>query len=110
MCKLYKAPVTKGALELRGKFLPITITQQVYTSSPEESRKALVKMARNEVTHQDVQQRLVHAATLHSQGNFLEFSWNECATIWSRAVQSSLPQYWINAAQDTLSNNVNLAL
>ena len=67
-------------------------------------------MARNEIQHQDVEIRCSHAATLIVQGKFLSRS---CDEAWSKAVQSSSSQllkFGINAAQDTLPHNANLAL
>ena len=97
----------------RKKFRPLSMTQRIFTGAPEAPRKTLAKMARNEIHHQDAEFRCSHAATLIIQGKFLSRSCNESALAWSKAVQSSSSQllkFAINAAQDTLPHNANLAL
>ena len=97
----------------RKKFRPATLTQGAFANFPEASRKTLTRMAKNEVQKQDVQKRLAHATSLQVQGKFFQWSCDESALAWSRAVQSSsspLLKFAINAAQDTLPHNANLAL
>ena len=60
----------------------------------------------------EVAEHLAHAATLKVQGWIFEIVDGIAPTIWSKAVQSlpsGLMKFALNAAQDTLPHNVNLA-
>ena len=60
----------------------------------------------------DAQRRLQHARGLEHQGQLLRATDEKAADIWFSAVQlpPQVLSFSLNAAQDTLPHNVNLAL
>ena len=95
------------------KLKPLNFTQKTFTTIPEASRGRLVRTAKKDVEKEDIQKRLAHAATLKVQVKFTALLCEESALVWSRAIQSSpssLLKSTLNAAQDVLPHNANLAL
>ena len=85
----------------------ITATQEVFATAPGASRKALARMAKQEVQQR---KRLTHAASLQVQGKFLQLSSNAAARTWSRAIQSTSSDHLKFAINAALPHNTNLAL
>ena len=94
------------------KFKSATFVQQVFAADPGASSKSLSFRSKKCVQADEVAECLAHAATLKVQGRIFEIVDGIAPTIWSRAVQSlpsGLMKFTLNAAQDTLPHNVNLA-
>ena len=109
--------VSRSALEKESrslvlKFKPATIVQETFAEDPGASYKSLATRSKKSVKSDEVEQRLAHAASLKVQGRLFEIVEEPAAEIWSKAVQSlpsALMKFALNAAQDTLPHNVNLA-
>ena len=94
------------------KFKPVTFVQQVFAADPGASSKSLSLRSKKCVQADEVAERLAYSATLKVQGQIFELVDGIAPTIWSKAVQSlssGLMKFALNAAQDTLPHNVNLA-
>jgi len=94
------------------KFKPATTVQQVFSEEPGASRKSLVTRSKKCVQMVETAERLAHASSLKMQGQLFKTMEKLSAAIWVEAVLS-LPsphmKFALNAAQDTLPHNVNLA-
>ena len=96
-------PIHKPMLRVRG----------TWQMDPGANRKALLKRAKAQVSEFDSEARLEHARSLPHQGQLLRATEDKAAGIWSSAVLQLPPQvlrFSLNAAQDTLPHNANLAL
>ena len=96
-------PIHKPMLRVRGP----------WQTDPGANRKALLKRAKAQVSEFDSEARLEHARSLPHQGQLLRATEDKAAGIWSSAVLQLPPQvlsFSLNAAQDTLPHNANLAL
>ena len=94
------------------KFRPSTIVQQIFSNDPGTSYKSLATKSKKYVQSTEVEERLAHAASQNIQGRLHELVTKPSAEIWSKAVQSlpsHLLKFALNAAQDTLPHNANLA-
>ena len=84
----------------------------MFAADPGASSKSLSLRSKKCVQADEVAERLPHDATLKVQGQIFELVDGIAPAIWSKAVQSlpsGLMKFALNAAQDTLSHNVNLA-
>ena len=109
---LMKNIFDKEAYSKVAKFKPATFVQQVFAADPGASSKSLSLQSKKCIQADEVAKHLAHAATLKVQGQIFEIVDGIAPTIWSKAVQSlpsGLMKFTLNAAQDTLPHNVNLA-
>ena len=92
---------------------PMLVAQAAMVADPGASRKGLAERANRTVTTSKVHERLHHAKSLASQGELHHLVEDDAATLWSETVQH-LPReclkFALNAAQDTLPHNANLAI
>ena len=96
-------PIHKPMLRVRG----------TWQTDPGANRKALLKRAKAQVSEFDSEARLEYARSLPHQGQLLRSTEDKAAGIWSSAVLQLPPQvlsFSLNAAQDMLPHNANLAL
>ena len=94
------------------KFKPATIVQQVFANDPGASRKSLSNKSKRCIQMDEVTERLAHATSLKVQGSIFRIVERAAASIWSKAAESLSPalmKFAMNAAQDTLPHNANLA-
>ena len=92
---------------------PMLEVRDMWTADPGASRKSLLKKAKTQVAACDAERRLEHARSLQHQGQLLRATERRAAGMWSSVVLQLPPQvlkFSINAAQDTLPHNANLAL
>ena len=97
----------------RPKFKPMTVARDTWQKDPSANRKALTRRTKATIMENDAQRRLQHARGLEHQGQLLRATEDKASDIWSSAVQQLPPQvlsFSLNAAQDTLPHNANLAL
>ena len=76
-------------------------------------RKTLTKRSRNLVVTEDNEERLAHAKSLVVQGQLHHLDDTDGTSLWSYVVQTLPPKcmkFALNAAQDTLPHNANLAV
>ena len=79
---------------------------------PGMTKRALVKKAKSIVCKEDASERLEHASSLKCQGQDFRYCEDSAANIWSSVAQklpSELLKFSLNAVQDTLPHNHNLA-
>ena len=92
---------------------PMLEVREIWQADPGASRKSLCKRAKTNVTVRDAEKRLEHARNLQHQGQLLRATESEAACTWSSAVLQLPPQvlrFSLNATQDTLPHNANLAV
>ena len=69
--------------------------------------------AKSAMAKEDAEKRMKHAQSLECQGQVFRCSADGAASIWSKAVQKLPPEllkFSLNAVQDTLPHNDNLAM
>ena len=69
--------------------------------------------AKSAMAKEDAEKRMKHAQSLECQGQVFRCSKDGAASIWSKAVQKLPPEllkFSLNAVQDTLPHNANLAM
>ena len=81
---------------------------------PSMSKQALMTRAKSAMAKEDAEKRMKHAQSLECRGQ-QDFRCSEdgAASIWSKAVQKltlDLLKFSLNAVQDTLPHNANLAM
>ena len=84
----------------------------MFAEDPGASHKSLSTRSKRSVELDDATKRFAHAALLKVQGSLFETVEEPAAAIWPKAVQSlpsGLMKFVLNAVQDTLPHNVNLA-
>ena len=94
------------------KFKSSTHVQKEVAKNPGAVFKAVANKAKQSVQKLDSQARLIYAATLKQQGKLFGIIEEGAAEAWSKAVQllpSALLKFGLNASQDTLPHNANLA-
>ena len=94
------------------RFKPAMIVQQEFAKDPAASYKSLASRSKKSVQRQESEAHLAHVATLKIQGRLFEMVEEPEAEAWSKAIQSlpsHLMKFTLNAAQDTLPHNVNMA-
>ena len=110
--------VAKIALEKEEKaeqmaFKPFSYAQATYAEIPGAPRRKVVACAKLAEVRKQTTQRLLHSTSLRVQGQLLRIVSEEAASAWSECIQalpSSRFKFALNAAQDTLPHNANLAL
>ena len=86
------------------------VAREVMVADPGASRKALTGQANKAVKAVETTD---HAKGLSSQGELHHLVEDDAATLWSETVQQVPPnclKFALNAAQDTLLHNANLAV
>ena len=105
--------VQKENKAVRQKFKPACAVQRVFSEDPGATRKSLIRKVRQLAQHLEQEKRLSHATSLQVQGKLFDVTTKEAGVAWSCAIQSmSSPhlKFSLNAVQDTLPHNANLAL
>ena len=85
------------------------VAHDLMAENPGSNKKALVTKAKTAV----IEERLQHALSVECQGQVYRCTENSEANIWSKTVQKlplNLLKLSLNAAQDTLLYNANLAI
>ena len=85
------------------------VAHDLMAENPGSNKKALVTKGKTAV----IEERLQHALSLECQGQVYRCTENSAANIWSKTVQKlplNLLKLSLNAAQDTLLYNANLAI
>ena len=86
--------------------------RDLMAENPGSNKKALVTKVKATVTEDDARERLQHAQSLECQGQVFRCTEEDVANIWSKTVQKLPPdvlKFSLNAVQDTLPHNANLA-
>jgi len=87
--------------------------RDILAEDPGMSKRALMTRAKSAIAKEDAGKRMQHAQSLECQGQVFRCSEDGAASIWSTAVQKLPPQllkFSLNAVQDTLLHNANLAI
>ena len=87
-------------------------TRDALTVEPGMTKRALIKRAKSIAYKKDAGKRLEHASSLECQGLVFRYCEDSAASMWSSVVQklpSELMKFSLNAVQDTLPHNDNLA-
>ena len=103
----------KESVNKRVAFKPFTSAQVSFSEAPGASRKTTVACAKLAETRLQTENRLKHSVALNVQGQLFRLVDEIASTAWSKATQllsSPLFKFALNAAQDTLPHNANLAL
>ena len=88
------------------------VARDILAENPGMGKRALITRARAAVSQTSIGRRLQHAKSLQCQGQVFRCSTQDAATIWSTAIQmlpSRFLGFSLNAVQDTLPHNDNLA-
>ena len=96
----------------RATHRPMLVARDVMSENPGSNKKALVTKAKAVVAEDDARERLQHAQSLECQGQVMRCTEEDAAKIWSKTVQKLPPdllKFSLNAVQDTLPHNANLA-
>ena len=97
----------------RPSHTPMLEVREIRQTDPGASRKSLLKKAKAHVATCDKERRLEHARSLQHQGQLLHATDQKAAGIWPSSVLQLPPEVMkvsMNAAQDTLPHNTNLAM
>ena len=89
------------------------VAREVIVANPGTSRKALMDQAEKAVKATETAERLHHPKGLSSQGELHHLVEEDAAALWSETIQQVPPEcfnFALNAAQDTLPHNSNLAV
>ena len=108
-----KLQIEKEQNQQRAKFKPMLTVQEVMVADPGASKKTLMRRAKEAVTSAEIGERLEHSRSLPHQGELHRLMERDAATLWSETVQKLPPEalkFALNAAQDTLPHNANLAI
>ena len=108
-----KMEAQKEESQRRAAFKPMLTARETMCDDPGAKRQTLLKCTKNIVETEDTEKRLDHAMSLATQGQLHHLVENDAATTWSEVVQKLPPEcmkFALNAAQDTLPHNSNLAL
>ena len=92
---------------------PMIATRDIWKKDPSANKKSLTRRAKVAIMENDTERRLYHARGLEHEGQLLHATDDKAAEMWSSAVMQLPPQvlsFSMNAAQDTLPHNANLAL
>ena len=87
--------------------------REIRQHGPGTSRKSLLKGAKAQTAVNDADERLECAKSLSQQGQLLRATESKAASKWSSVVLQLPPKvlrFSLNAAQDTLPRNANLAM
>ena len=87
--------------------------QDTLAEDPSMRKRALMTRAKSAMAKEDAEKRMKHAQSLECQGQVFRCSEDGAASIWSKAVQKLPPEllkFSLNAVQDTLPHNANLAM
>ena len=87
--------------------------REVMVADPGASNKTVMRRAKEAVKSAEVAERLEHSRSLPRQGELHRLIEGDAATLWSETVQKLPPEalkFALNAAQDTLPHNANLAI
>ena len=96
----------------RPKFKPMITARDIWQKDPSANKKTLTRKMKAAIMECDVERRLQHAKRLEHQGQLLRAADDKAAEIWTSAVLQLPPlvlKFTMNAAQDTLPHNPNLA-
>ena len=91
---------------------PMLTARDALAVEPGMMKRALIKRAKSIVCKKDARKRLEHASSLECQGRVFRCCEDSAASMWSSVVQklpSELLKFSLNAVQDTLPHNDNLA-
>ena len=108
-----KLHILKEEGQQRAKFHPMLRAREVMADDPGARRKTIMRRAKISVEIKDAEGRLHHAKGLAKQGELHLFVVEDAAALWSKVVQELPPEsmkFALNAAQDTLPHNANLAV
>ena len=108
-----KLQIEKEQNQQRAKFKPMPIVQEVMVADPGASKKTLMRRAKEAVKSAEIGECLEHSRSLPRQGELHRLMERDAATLWSETVQKLPPEaikFALNAAQDTLPHNANLAI
>ena len=97
----------------RLKFKPMLFARDLWVHDPNANKKALIRKTKTAIMARDAETRLEHAHGLEHQGQLLRATDDKAAGIWASAVLQLPPEvlrFSMNAAQDTLPHNANLAM
>ena len=104
--------IRREEAQLRTSFKPMLMARDILARDPSMNTKALLATAKTTVSKRDMEKRVQHAKSLKCQGQTFQCCEQGAATIWATAVQQLPPEilkFSLNAAQDTLPHNKNLA-
>ena len=97
----------------RATHRPMLAARETLVEDPGMSKRALMTRAKSAMAKEDAEKRMRHAQSLECQGQVFRCSEDGAASIWSKAVQKLPPEllkFSLNAVQDTLPHNANLAM
>ena len=108
-----KLAINKELHLQRPTHMPMLEVRDIWQTDPGATKKSLVKKSKKYVDLCDKERRLEHARGLEHQGQLLRATDQKAAEILSSAVLQLPPEvlkFSLNAAQDTLPHNSNLAM
>ena len=106
----------KEEAQKRATFKPMLMAREVVAADPGASRKTILKRAKALVMTLDAETRLDHAKSLSKQGqihHLVPIDAIDATTLWADMVPrlpSECMKFVLNAVQDTLPHNANLAV
>ena len=92
---------------------PMIATRDNWKKDPSANKKSLTRRAKVAIMENDTERRLHHARELEHQEKLLRATDDKATEMWSSVVMQLPPQvlnFSMNAVQDTLPHNANLAL
>ena len=102
----------QGAATTTCKILPFTLAQQVYSTDPGASGRAVSNRAKRMVESEVKKKRLEHSMSLGTQGRLFQVVDTHASAVWSRVIQALTGpemKFVLNTANDTLPHNANLS-
>ena len=96
----------------RAKFQPMIMARNSWQADPNANKRTLTRRTKAAIMEEDTERRLRHARGLEHQGQLLRATDDKAAEIWTSAALQLPPlvlKFCMNAAQDTLPHNSNLA-
>ena len=97
----------------RMKFKPMVVARDALVVEPGMSRNKLSKIAKNMVREEEVEAKFSQMVASERRGEGLRIAEGEAAAQWASALENLTPfqlKFALNACQDTLPHNSNLAL
>ena len=97
----------------RIKFKPMVVARDALAADPGMSKNKLSKVAKNMVREEDMEVKLSLMMASERRGEALRIAEGEAAAQWASALENLTPfhlKFALNACQDTLPHNSNLAL
>ena len=88
------------------------MTRAILQKDPGTDRKTLMRRMKRSIEEKEAEGRLEYAKSLEHQGQLMRLTEDAAAKFWASAVINLPPEvlkFSMNAAQDTLPHNSNLA-